>query len=500
VRVGTENLAWHAEAALERHGDYEWIFFDDRWHTNGEIASRAARVATGLARLGLKPGDRLAVLMANCPEVFVVYQAAWRAGAAITPLIFLLTEPEIRYALADSGAVGIVTSQEHLAKVRAAADSLPSAPFVLTAEDIGSLEGSEPAPIADRDGSDLAALLYTGGTTGRSKGVPLTHTNMAWCGRAVRTAVAGDLTRQLLPLPLSHVFGLGVLTAGMFRDIPGRLLLMKRFEPIAWLELAQREHVEVGSLVPSMLQMLLASPLDDYDLSSLVAVTCGGAPLTAALRETFETRLPGTLIYEGYGCTEAGATISVNPHGRRRPGSVGLPVPGCEVSIRADDGSELSPGEDGEICARSPGVTAGYWHAASDESAIDDDGWLHTGDIGHLDADGYLYIIDRKKDLIIRGGYNVYPVDVENTLLRHPAVTAAGVVGRPDERLGEEIVAFVSVRSEVTPEELVAHARGSLAANKYPREIRIVPSLPLTSIGKLDRKRLRQWITTPDQP
>jgi long-chain acyl-CoA synthetase len=175
-------------------------------------------------------------------------------------------------------------------------------------------------------------------------------------------------------------------------------------------------------------------------------------------------------------------------------------VPGCEVSIRADDGSELPPGEDGEICARSPGVTAGYWHSASAESAIDDDGWLHTGDIGHLDADGYLYIIDRKKDLIIRGGYNVYPIDVENTLLRHPAVTAAGVVGRPDERLGEEIVAFVSVRSEVTPEELVAHSRGSLAANKYPREIRIVSSLPLTSVGKLDRKRLREWISTPDQP
>jgi long-chain acyl-CoA synthetase len=295
-------------------------------------------------------------------------------------------------------------------------------------------------------------------------------------------------------VPLSHVYGLGVLTAGMFRDTQGRLLLMKRFEPRAWLELAQAERAQIGSLVPSMMQMLLASPLDDYDLSALAAVTCGGAPLTTALRESFEARLPGTLVYEGYGCTESGATISVNPSGRRRPGSVGLPVPGCEVSILGDDGAVLTAGEDGEVCVRSPGVMAGYWD--SPETAIDGDGWLHTGDIGRLDADGYLYIVDRKKDLIIRGGFNVYPVDVENVLQGHPAVTAAGVVGRPDERLGEEIVAFVSVGSEVSAAELIAHARASLAAHKYPREIRIVPSLPLTSVGKLDRKRLREWILT----
>jgi long-chain acyl-CoA synthetase len=247
--------------------------------------------------------------------------------------------------------------------------------------------------------------------------------------------------------------------------------------------------VQVGSLVPSMMQMLLGSPLEDHDLSALAAVTCGGAPLAPELRMTFESRLPGTLVYEGYGCTESGATISVNPHGRRRAGSVGLPVPGCSVSIRGDDGSERPTGEDGEICARSPGVMSAYWR--SDSNAVDADGWLHTGDIGRLDADGYLYIVDRKKDLIIRGGFNVYPVDVENALLEHPAVTAAGVVGRPDERLGEEIVAFVAVRGSVSEADLVAHARGLLGAHKYPREVRILPALPLTSVGKLDRKQLR---------
>jgi long-chain acyl-CoA synthetase len=478
------NLARHAELALERFGEYEWVFFDGRWHTNREIADRAARAATALAGRGLKPGDRLVVVMANCPEVFVVYQAAWRAGAAITPLIFLLSESELRHAISDSGATGVVASEEFLPKVRAAVQGQ----FVVSPAE---LEDAEPGPIADRAGDDLAALLYTGGTTGRSKGVPLTHANMAWCGRAVRTAVSGELTRQLVPVPLSHAFGLGVLTADMFRDTPRHLLLMSRFEPRAWLELAQRHQVQVGSLVPSMIQMLLASPLERYDLSALRAVACGGAPLPEETRVSFERRLPGAVIHEGYGCTESAAIISVNPHGRRRAGSVGLPVPGCEVSIRNDAGDPLPAGQDGEICARSSGVMSRYWRSA--ENAVDDDGWLHTGDIGHLDSDGYLYVVDRKKDLIIRGGFNVYPVDVENAMLRHPAVTAAGVVGRPDERLGEEIVAFVTVRHPVSPEDLAAHAKRELAANKYPREIRVVPRMPLTSVGKLDRKLLRVW-------
>lgn len=500
---GTENLARHAALALEKHGEYEWLFFEDRWHTNVEIGDRAARVATGLTELGLRPGDRLVVLMANCPEVFVAYIAAWRAGAVVTPLIFLLTESELRHALADSGAAGVVTTAEYLPKVLAAVRDLPDPPFVVTTgsditgvAQLPDLESCSPGSIVSRDASDLAALLYTGGTTGRSKGVPLTHANLTWCGRAVRTAASGHLSLQLLPVPLSHVFGLGVLCAGIFRDIPARYVLMRWFDPAAWLDLAERHRVEVGSLVPSMIQMLLAQPLESRDLSSLVAVTCGGAPLPAATRDAFESRVPGAVVYEGYGCTESAAMISANPYGARRPGSVGRPVPGCEVSIRSDSGTPLPAGEDGEIWARSGGVMAGYWGSSS--SAVSPDGWLRTGDIGHLDADGYLYIVDRKKDLIIRGGFNVYPVDVENVLLRHPAVAQAGVVGRPDERLGEEIVAFVSLLPgcSAAPAELVAHARQHLAANKYPREVRIVPALPLTSIGKLNRKELRTWTTT----
>jgi long-chain acyl-CoA synthetase len=254
--------------------------------------------------------------------------------------------------------------------------------------------------------------------------------------------------------------------------------------------------VQVGTLVPSMIQMLLGQPLEEADLSELTVITSGAAPLAEEVRREFEARVPSAMIYEGYGCTESATIISSNPYGERRVGSVGRPVAGCEVSIQDDFGAMLAAGQDGEICARSPGVMGGYWRATDSASTVLAGGWLHTGDIGHVDADGYLYVVDRKKDLILRGGFNVFPRDVEDVLLAHPAVALAGVVGRPDVRLGEEVVAFVSLRPDavVTAEELSEHAKRHLAANKYPREITIVPMVPLTSVGKLDRKKLRQWV------
>jgi long-chain acyl-CoA synthetase len=243
-----------------------------------------------------------------------------------------------------------------------------------------------------------------------------------------------------------------------------------------------------------MIQMLLSQPLEEADLSELIAVSSGAAPLADEVRREFEARVPSAMIYEGYGCTEAATFISANPWGARRLGSVGLPVPGVELIIQDAAGQVLPAGQDGEICVRSPGVMTGYWH--SDDTSALAGGWLHTGDIGHVDDDGYLYVVDRKKDLILRGGFNVFPRDIEDVLVAHPAVAQAGVVGRPDARLGEEVVAFVSLRpgAEVTAAELTEHARKHLAANKYPREITIVPMVPLTSVGKLDRKKLRQWV------
>ncbi|HWG15524.1 MAG TPA: AMP-binding protein [Streptosporangiaceae bacterium] len=513
--MGTRHLARQAERQLERHGDGESLFFEDRWYTRGWLADQAARFGAGLAGLGVRPGDRVVVLMANCPEVLVTYTAAWRAGAVVTPLIFLVSEDELRHALADSGAVAVVTTPEFLPKVQAAAHGVDSVRLIIVAGEASATGGAAgtgagprvlsfaevaaaaPGTIVDRADDDLAALLYTGGTTGRSKGVPLTHANLFWCGSSSHQSSSTDtLTSTLMPLPLAHAYGLLVTCVGMHAEVPGRSILMRWFDPAGWLKLAQQHRAQRTTLVPSMIQMLLAQPLAEADLSALVAVSSGAAPLAAEVREEFERLVPSATVYEGYGCTESASIIASNPLGARRLGSVGLPVPGCTVQIRDDAGQVLGPGQDGEICVHSPGVLSGYWHAPDATATALRDGWLYTGDIGHLDADGYLYVVDRKKDLIIRGGFNVYPRDIEDVLLAHPAVAQAAAVGRPDPRLGEEVVAFVALRPDATatPDELVEHTKAQLAATKYPREVRIVPAIPLTSVGKLDRKRLRTQV------
>jgi long-chain acyl-CoA synthetase len=301
------------------------------------------------------------------------------------------------------------------------------------------------------------------------------------------------MNRGLTALPLSHAYGLLVTIASMYSPERGVGVLMRWFDPAGFLELIAEHKIQMSSVVPTMLQILLSQPLERYDLSSLRYVTSGGAPLAPEVADQFTRRVPSASIRQGYGLTETAALVSSNPVGREKPGSVGLPVPGTEVRILDDAGRELEPGEMGEICARSPGVMSGYWHSpdATDEALRG--GWLHTGDLGYQDEDGYLFIVDRKKDLIIRGGFNVYPRDVEDALLEHPAIEAAAVVGRPDEVHGEEVVAFVSLRpdGDVSAEQLVEWARERIGGYRYPREIHVLDAVPLTNVGKIDRKVLR---------
>jgi long-chain acyl-CoA synthetase len=512
--MGEHNLARQAERQMALLGDYDTLFFEGTWWSSGTLDDRAARFANGLLEQGVRPGDRVVVLMANCPEVMITYRALWRIGAVVTPLIFLVSEKELRSALVDSGAVAVVTTAEFLPKVSAALDGASDVRFVVLAGasaagnslalpvlDHAELSTADPADIIDRADDDLAALLYTGGTTGRSKGVPLTHANLFWCGSAGQSASEGDgLSSTLLPLPLAHAYGLLVTCIGTHSTEQHKTVLMRWFDAPGWVSLVQEHRINRSTLVPSMIQMLLAQPLEEFDLSALAAVSSGAAPLAADVRDEFEARVPGVTVYEGYGCTESASVITTTPIGKRRKGSVGIALPGCEVAIRDDDDKDLPVGSDGEICVRSPGVMSGYWHAPEVSAETLKGGWLHTGDIGHADEDGYIYVVDRKKDLIIRGGFNVYPRDVEDVLLAHPAVGMAGVVGRPDARLGEEVVAFVSLRpgATATVDELTEHAKERLAANKYPREIRVVPQVPLTSVGKLDRKSLRALVRTAE--
>jgi long-chain acyl-CoA synthetase len=499
--LGEHNLARLAERSFERHGDRDALFFEGAWHRSGDLFERGRRLAGGLAELGVLPGDRVVVMMSNTPDVGTLYTALWRSGAVITPAIFLLSDAELHNILIDSEAIAIVTTPDFLPRVQAAAHGVTTLQWIICAGDeagtigLDGLAGAEPRDIVSRRDSDLAALMYTGGTTGRAKGVMLSHENLWRAGGSSHEAgYVPGLNRSIVSLPLSHSFGLLVTVVGLHSVEPGVSVLMRWFDPTAFLTLMQDHGVHLAPVVPSMIQVLLAMPLEEYDLSALRYFACGAAPLAAEVVHELERRLPGVEIREGYGLTESAAIISSNRPGQRRLGSVGVPVPGCEVRVVDDQGNEVPTDELGEICARSGTIMGGYWKAPELTAETVKDGWLYTGDIGHVDADGYVYITDRKKDLIIRGGFNVYPRDVEDVLLEHPAVSVAAVVGRPDSVTGEEVVAFVSLRLgvAVTGDDLVEYCRGRLGAYKYPREVRVVDAVPLTPVGKVDRKAVRK--------
>ncbi|WP_327358651.1 class I adenylate-forming enzyme family protein [Streptomyces sp. NBC_01304] len=510
----TLNLALLAESALERLGDHDALVYDRHTYRSGQLAERARRVGAGLTQLGVRPGDRVVALMANCPEVGITYNAVWRAGGVVTPVMFLVSGTELGHILADSGAQVVVTSPELLPTIAAAApaapalrqvvlvgeapDGTPDLPGGVRLTAFADLESAAPADIVLRGDDELAALLYTGGTTGRAKGVMLSHRNLRSCAASTHQAgqedgLAEGINRTLIPLPLSHAYGLIVTLVGWHAVEPQLAILQRWFAPAEWLALAQEYRVQRTTLVPSMIQMLLAQPLEKADLSELRHVASGAAPLPAEVRAEWERVVPGSEILEGYGCTESGSVIATTRPGRIRPGSVGLPLPGYAIEIRDDEGRAVPAGSPGEICVRSAGVMSGYWHSPEQTAQALRDGWLQTGDIGTLDDEGFLFIVDRKKDLILRGGFNVYPRDVEDALLTHPKVAAAAVVGQPDPRLGEEVVAFVALRPGCSLDdgELGTYARTQLSAHKYPREVHVLDRLPLTSVGKLDRKALR---------
>ncbi len=480
------HLARAAEESFERLGDYESLWFEGRWLRSGELHERAARLAGGLRHVGVEAGDRVVVLMANCPEVGIAYEAIWRLGAVVTPAIFLLPPAELAHIVLDSGATVVLATPELVENAEEAAEGAA----VVTTEAFSWLEQADPVPIRPRAASDPAALLYTGGTTGRAKGVLLSHENLSFAGRSGHDAghVPG-VVRGLLALPLSHAYGLLVTVVGFHAVEQHPSVLMRWFDPERYLELAQEHRTQITAVVPSMLQLLLSLPVEDYDLSELRYVVSGGAPLPPEVAEALVRRLPRVEIREGYGLTETSALVSSTPPGQARLGSVGKPAPGIEVRIDGDD-------EVGEICVRSRCVMLGYWQAPELTAETIRDGWLYTGDLGYLDADGYLYVVDRKKDLLIRGGFNVFPRDVEEALLDHPAIAAAGVVGRPDDVHGEEVVAFVELRSgqEVDADALIGFCKERIGGYKYPREVHVVPSLPLTPVGKVDRKALRSRI------
>ena len=501
-------LARLGDESIRRYGEYEALAFEGRRLTNVDQQRAACRVAHALRRLGVEPGDRVVVMLPNCPEVMQSYGGILRLGGVIVPVIFLLGEAEVAHILTDSEAKVVITSSDMVWKVEKQIGVLPTLRHVLLvdgggeggvrsyAEEIAREHDSfEPAPRAE---ADLAVILYTSGTTGAPKGVALSHGNLESNARASASLYELDRERWgVAVLPLSHSYGLTVMNAGHILGTRGALLRWFNLEEV--LKTIQEFRAEAMSGVPTMFVYLLHYPeAARYDTSSMRVWGSGAAPLPVEIVEPFERRFGGKLL-EGYGLTEASPVVSAHRlSGVRKLGSVGPPIPGVTVSIRDDGDRALPAGEVGEVCVKGPNVMIGYYRNPEETARTIRDGWLRTGDMGRLDDDNFLYIVERKKDLIIRGGFNIYPRDVEETLYAFPGVAEAAVIGMTDTLMGEEVIAFVVLKpgQSATAGEVIAFCQGRLANYKCPKEVRFVDALPKSPVGKILRKELRSQIGT----
>jgi long-chain acyl-CoA synthetase len=478
--------------------------------TYRELDQASDRLAASLAAAGIRPGDPVALQLPNIPQFLVSYFGILKAGGVVVPLNVMLQAPEVAFHLSDSGARILITWEGVLAEAAkgAAAAGLDQVFAVGHVNDsgVGDCGGAVPFErlldtevphftMATREPVDTAVIVYTSGTTGRPKGAELTHIqlymNADIPGRLFDVS-PGDVV--ITVLPLFHVFGLSSILNICVR-FGCTMSLLPRYTPGAVLTAIERDRATIFEGVPTMFADLLSQPdLESYDLSSLRIAISGGASIPSPVLDAFEERF-GLVILEGYGMTETASTITFNPSAaERRAYSVGKPIWGTQTQVWGEDGEPLRPGPEhvGEIVTRGLHVMKGYLHNPEATASAFTGDWLHTGDLGYFDEDGFLFIVSRKKELIIRGGDNVYPSEIENVLCAHPAVAEAAVVGTPDSRLGEEVMAVVIRRPgmDLLESELLSYCRQRLAAYKCPRVFQFRSELPKNSLGKVLKDEL----------
>ena len=479
----------------------------ERSITYGELDERARRVAGALQAAGVRKGDRVALVLGNTPEFVEMLHGAWRIGAVVAPLNVMLTPEEAGYVLADAAATVVVTDRALLPTVLAVRDRVASvervlvtgsgpAPLETTSYEEALARASDPSP-TDLGEEDLALLSYTAGTTARPKGAMLTHGNLLANldqMASVPALAEAESDVVLLALPLFHIYALNVVLGITLRE-GATAVLVERFDPAGTLELVERHRVTVLFGAPPMFAAWLhAAGQRDFDLSSVRLAVSGAAPLPGAVLDAFRERF-GVTIWEGYGLTETAPAVTTNALGERaKPDSIGLVLPGLEVRLVDDHGEEVEDGDPGEIVVRGPNVFRGYWNKPEESEAAFRDGWLRTGDVAYRDEDGYLFIVDRTKDLVIVSGFNVFPKEVEDAIARHPKVSEVVVIGVPDERTGEAVKALIVPENgqTLTEEEVREHCRGTLARFKWPQTIELVDSLPKHVTGKVLRRALRE--------
>jgi long-chain acyl-CoA synthetase len=491
--------------AARKYGDRVALVIEGQRLSFRQLDSLSNRVANGLAASGVAPGDRVSLFGPNSWEWVASYYGIVKAGAVVNPLSSMLTEDEVRYAVADTGASAVIASPDKgqlLGGLKAEGGRFslilwgetPVTGATLLREWLdGASPEFDPRP---RLPSDLAAICYTSGTTGRPKGAMQSH--RALLGAAAGTALMAARTaddRVISALPLFHVYGSCVMNAAVM--VGSTLIVIPRFSEVAFLSAIAEHRATIMDGVPTAYYYLLAHPdFDKYDLSSLRRCWVGGQTLPAAKSHEF-TKRTGCPVHEVWGMTElAGATTANPAYGPNKPGTIGVPYPGNAFRVVdvEDPDKEMPPGERGELMYRGPLVMMGYYNnPTATAETIRPDGWLHTGDIATMDDDGYATIVDRKKDMILTAGFNVYPAEIERVMCMHPAVALAAVGSVPDEAKGELAKAYVLLKpgAEVTRTALVAHCREHLAAYKMPRAVQFVQSVPMTSSGKIMRRLLR---------
>src|SRR4051812_29804979 len=486
------NLAKAFADSARQHKEKTAIFWGDQLFSFGEVLEESSKLAAHLRdHLGLKPGQRVGLWLKNCPEFVPVLFGILQAGGVVVPLNNFYKPDEVHYILKDSGANILITEVGMAEQTSALLKMLPETK-------IWKVEGLHSLPAAavvlpESARSDLALIIYTSGTTGRPKGAMLSHGNLLANVESCREMLAAvDHDRFVVLLPMFHSFMMTVCVL-LPMLIGGSMVLIKTLHPAKNVILEILKHgATILPAIPQFFRSLAGAGLPPNQ--PLRLCISGGAPLPGEILKEFNARIPVPLI-EGYGLSEASPVVSMNPlAGPWKAGSIGVPVPGVEMRIQDEKGNHLPAGTTGEIAVRGDNVMLGYWNQPEESSKVLRDGWLLTGDIGHADAHGYYYITDRKKDMLLVNGINVYPREIEEIIYQFPGVKEAAVVGVPDHRRGEQPVAFVSPCDGAQLEEksLHQHIRAKLADYKVPRRIVIIPTLPKNATGKVLKTVLRE--------
>ncbi|MEM7574815.1 MAG: long-chain fatty acid--CoA ligase [Bacteroidota bacterium] len=512
------NLSVLLEDSARRYPDKDAFVFMDHRLSYAQVNAAANQIANGLIASGIQAGDKVALSCLNLPYFPMIYFGILKAGAVVVPLSVLLKREEVSFHLKDSeakayfcflGAPGLPMLEEGYAGFQQVEDCQEL--YVITAQptDSSPLPGiktlgmlmANQSPVtttAATAAEDTAVIIYTSGTTGRPKGAELTHSNLTL--NAILSANLYDPSSEdtlLTVLPLFHIFAMTVLmNAGVYKGTTN--ILLPRFEAEAVLGLMQKHKVTFFAGVPTMYWGLLNYNSEKFDLAAIASTLkiclSGGASLPVQVLEDFEAKFK-VQILEGYGMSEGSPVVTFNQvEAGRKPGSIGTPVWGVEVKIVNEQGQEVPPGEKGEIVYRGHNVMKGYFKQPEANAKTIVNGWLHSGDVGTMDEDGFFYVIDRTKDMLIRGGLNVYPREVEEVLMKHEAVSLVAVIGIPDEQYGEEIKAYVVLKegASVAETALIDWTKDRIAAYKYPRVIEFLDALPQSATGKILKKELRK--------